>query len=164
MGPTGHVKEFIKEIVNVICCLHLAFVFQKLPTFEMVKFKNYKKFYNSATMSSYFYDDTVDYCIYFLIPFIISLFSMLDSFPFLTLCLSSSQYFVSFSLCELLSTLTLPLYASGWASTLVCGSWVSGSVDCSQLSFSLVDGGCTHNFRKRRITQSRNSVTNYQLY
>ena len=46
----------------------------------------------------------------------------------------------------------------------MCGSWVSGSVDCSQLSFSLVDGGCTHNFRKRRITQSRNSVTNYQLY
>ena len=90
MGPTGHVKEFITEIVNVMCCLYLTFVFQKSPTFEIVKFKNYKKFYNSATMSSYFYDDTVNYYIYFLILFIISLSFMSDSFPFSTFSLSSS--------------------------------------------------------------------------
>ena len=132
MGPTGHEKEFITEIVNVICCLYLASVFQKPPTFEIVKFKNYKKFYNSAIMSSYFYDNTVDYCIYFLIPFILSLSSMSNSFPFSTFSLSSSQYFVSSSFCQLLSTLTLSLCTGGWASTPLRsrghGSWVSRSV------------------------------------
>ena len=132
MGPTGHEKESITEIVNVICCLYLAFVFQKPPTFEIVKFKNYKKFYNSATMSSYFYDNTVDYCIYFLIPFILSLSSMSNSFPFSTFSLSSSQYFVSSSFCEMLSALTLSLCTGGWASTPLRsrgrGSWVSRSV------------------------------------
>ena len=58
-----------------------------------------------------------------------------------TFQLSIFPHFISLSLCELLSTLTLSLCAGGWASTLVCGSWVNGSVDCSQLSLSLVEGG-----------------------
>ena len=88
-----------------------------------------KNNFNTATVPSYFYDGTVDYCICFLICFIISLSSMSD---FSTLYLSS--FHIPLSLWIALSTLTLSLCAGGWASTLVCGSWVNGSVDCSQLS------------------------------
>ena len=88
--------------------------------------QNCKNFSNTAIVPSYFYDGTVDYCICVLIFFILSLSSvkLLNSFIFF---ISSP----SLSLSELLSTLTLSLSlcAGGWASTLVCGSWVSGSVD-----------------------------------
>ena len=129
-------RAFAFGMLIAICCLYLAFDSQKPPTFRIVKVKNGKKISNTTTVPSYFYDDTVDYCICFLICFIISLSSMSD---FSTLYLSS--FHIPLSLWIALSTLTLSLCAGGWASTLVCGSWVNGSVDCSQLSFSLVEGG-----------------------
>ena len=55
-------------------------------------------------------------------------------FYFFSLLYQASQlslfpHFVSLSLSQLLSTLTLSLCAGGWASTLICGLWVSGSID-----------------------------------
>ena len=121
-----HMRAFASGMLNAICCLYLAFVSQKPPTSGIVKVKNGKKISNTATVPSYFYDGTVDYCICFLICFIISLSSMSN---FSTLSLSLFPHFISLFLCELLSTLTLSLCASGWASTPACGSWVSGSAD-----------------------------------
>ena len=105
---TPIVKSIRIQNAKCICCFYLAFVSQKPPTFEIVKVKNCKIFSNTATMTSYFYDGTIDYFIYFLICFILSLSSMLD---FSTLSLF--PHFVSLSLCELLSSLTLSLCANG---------------------------------------------------
>ena len=123
-------------MLNVICCLYLAFVSQKPSTSKIVKVKNGKKNFNTATVPSYFYDGTVDYCICFLIYFILSLSSVSD---FSTLSLS--LFHLPLSLSVNCSQLSLSLCASGWASMSVCGSWVNGLVDCSQLSFSLIEGG-----------------------
>ena len=79
-------RAFTIGMLNAICCLYLAFVSQKPPTSGIVKVKNGKKISNTATVPSYFYDGTIDYCICFLICFIISLSSMSD---FSTLYLSS---------------------------------------------------------------------------
>ena len=79
-------RAFAFGMLIAICCLYLAFDSQKPPTFRIVKVKNGKKISNTTTVPSYFYDDTVNYCICFLICFIISLSSMSD---FSTLYLSS---------------------------------------------------------------------------
>ena len=105
-------RAFTMGMLNAIFCLFLAFVSQKPPPSGIVKTWNCKIFSNTTTMPSYFYDGTIDYCIRFLICFILSLSSMSDTFSFSAFSLSSSQYFISLSLCELLSTLKLSLFMS----------------------------------------------------
>ena len=97
-------RAFASGMLNAICCLYLAFVSQKPPTSGIVKVKNGKKISNTATMPSYFYDDTIDYCICLLIYFILSFSSMSD---FSTLSLSS---FFSPSLSMNCSQLSLFLF------------------------------------------------------
>ena len=122
---TPIVKSIRIQNAKCICCFYLAFVSQKPQTFEIVKVKNCKIFSNTATVTSYFYDGTIDYFIYFLICFILSLSSMLD---FSTLSLSSFRLPLSlwialkshsFSLCQWLG-----LHAGVW----VMGWWIGGSV------------------------------------
>ena len=79
------VRTFASRMLNAICCFYLTFVPQKPPTSGIVKVKNCKIFSNTVTVSSYFYDGIVDYCICFLICFILSLSSvrLINSLSFL---------------------------------------------------------------------------------
>ena len=109
-------RAFTMGMLNAIFCLFLAFVSQKPPPSGIVKTWNCKIFSNTTTMPSYFYDGTIDYCIRFLICFILSLSSMSDTFSFSTFSLSSpslsvncSQLSNSLSLCQWLG-----LHAGVW--------------------------------------------------
>ena len=122
-------------MLNVICCLYLASVSQKPSTSKIVKVKNGKKqfqYYYSAILLLWWHCRLLHL-----------FFNLFYSFSLLSIRLFNSLSFLisSPSLSMNCSQLSLSLCANGWASTPVCGSWVNGLVDCSQLSFSLVEGG-----------------------
>ena len=95
-------------MLNVICCFYLAFVSQKPPTSRIVKVG-----WHCRLLYLFF-----NLFYYFSLLYV----RLLNSLSFLILS-------PSLSLSKLLSTLTLSLCVGGWASTPVCGSWVSGSMD-----------------------------------